>query len=70
MEGILLSVVTLETAAGALLKILALLSDSGNEYCLSEEHTLLQVASLLSEQDPVVQQIPMAENKSYTVYCD
>lgn len=45
---LLLAVVTLETAVGALLKMLALLSDLRNEYCLSEERTLLQVASVLS----------------------
>lgn len=44
------------------------LSDPGNEYCLSEEPTLLQVASLLSEHDPGVWQIPRAGNESYTVY--
>lgn len=64
----LLAVVTPATAAGAFLKILAVLSDPGNEYCLSEEHTLLQAASLLSEHDPGVWQIPMAGNESYTVY--
>lgn len=61
---------TLETVAGAFLKILALLSDPGNEYCLSQENTLLQVASLLSGHDPGVQQIPVAGNESYTVYWD
>lgn len=64
----LLAVVTLKTAAGALLKMLASLFDPGNEYCLSEEHTLLQAASRLSQSMTLVRQIPTAGNESNTVY--
>lgn len=48
--------------------MLALLSDPGNEYCLSEEHTPLQAASPLSQRVTLVPQIPTAGNESYTVY--
>ena len=63
----LLAFVTLKTAAGALLKMLALLSDPGYEYCLSEEHTLLQAASLLSQGVTLVRRIPAAGNESYSL---